>query len=139
MGRNEPRLGAAPPPSQDASKTRVNALMSGEGQGGGETVESRLAALKMRFRERAMTEARALELMIDEVQCGLPELEVQGEIRRIAHSLCGGGGTFGYAAISARAAELEELVLDHPDSPELSAACRALVAEIRRATAGAAA
>jgi chemotaxis protein histidine kinase CheA len=98
----------------------------------GETVESRFAALRLRFCERATAEARALELAIDKLQCGPPELEVQAEIRRIAHSLCGGGGTFGYAAISARAAELEELVLDHPDSPALAAVCHALVTEVRR-------
>jgi chemotaxis protein histidine kinase CheA len=102
----------------------------------GETVESRFAALRLRFCERATAESRALERMIDKLQDRQegepPELEVQGEIRRIAHSLCGGGGTFGYAAISACAAELEELVLDHPDSPALAAVCRALVTEVRR-------
>jgi chemotaxis protein histidine kinase CheA len=98
------------------------------------TVESRLAALKLRFCERALAEAHALELMIDQLDDGPPELEAQAEIRRIAHSLCGGGGTFGYADISDRAGELEELVLDHPDAPELPAACRTLVAEVRRAT-----
>jgi chemotaxis protein histidine kinase CheA len=115
MGRNEPQLDAAPST--------------------GEAVEDRLAALKMRFRERALAEARALELALGELRHGPPELEVQGEIRRIAHSLCGGGGTFGYTGISARAEALEELVLDDPDSPALADACRALVAEVRRAAA----
>ena len=103
------------------------------------TLADRQAALKLRFRERAMAEARALERLIDDLQHGPPELELQAEIRRIAHSLSGGGGTFGYAAISERAAELEELVLDCPDSPVLAGACRALVAEVRRMPTGAAA
>jgi len=96
-----------------------------------EALAQRLAALKTRFRERALGEAQALA-QLSETLDGPPELELQAQIRRIAHSLSGGGGTFGYDVISASAAKLEELVLDHPDAPELAATCRALVADVRR-------
>jgi chemotaxis protein histidine kinase CheA len=97
-----------------------------------ELFEDRLAALRQRFRDRANAESRALETIVLELEAGIPGGARQGEIKRIAHSLAGAGGTFGFSAISACAAELEEFVSDLPDSPELAGACRALILEIDR-------
>ena len=92
----------------------------------------RLGALRQRFRDRATTESEALENIATDLERGASAARLQAEIRRIAHSLAGAGGTFGFAGISARAAELEEFVSDVPDSLELADVCRALVKEIRR-------
>jgi HPt (histidine-containing phosphotransfer) domain-containing protein len=96
------------------------------------TLESELVVLKECFRLRAQTQSRTLAALADELERGTPPLQLQAEIRRLAHSLAGAGGTFGFGAISACAAELQEFVQDCPDSPELAAACRALVSEIWR-------
>lgn len=93
--------------------------------------EGRLAALRTRFLDRATIEAAELEGIASSREAGASG-PPQQQIRRIAHRLAGAAGTFGFAAIGARAAELEALVSDVPDSPELADACRALVAEIRR-------
>ena len=82
-----------------------------------ELFENRLAALRQRFRDRASAESRALEIIVLELEAGMPGGTRQAEIKRIAHSLAGAGGTFGFSAISACAAELEEFVSDLPNSP----------------------
>ncbi|RJT33399.1 histidine phosphotransferase [Mesorhizobium waimense] len=52
---------------------------------------------------------------------------------RIAHSLAGAGGTFGFPDISARASELERLRIGQADAAETGPALDALIAEIERA------
>jgi HPt (histidine-containing phosphotransfer) domain-containing protein len=94
----------------------------------------RLAALKLRFLDRAARESEALETIATDLERGASGAPICGEIRRIAHNLAGGGGTFGFVGISSYAAELEGFVSDNPDSPELADACRTLVGEIRRTT-----
>ncbi len=98
-----------------------------------ETFEERLAALRQRFRRRAVAESEVLERIVSELESGMPGVGLQAEICRIAHGLAGAGGTFGFAGISACAAELDDFVSDLPDSPELAGACRSLISEIRRA------
>jgi HPt (histidine-containing phosphotransfer) domain-containing protein len=97
-----------------------------------DNLEGRLAALRMRFLERANTDSAALEGIASGLGTGAAAGGDRQQIRRIAHSLAGTAGTFGFAAISFCAAELEEFVSNVPDSPELADACRILVAEIRR-------
>jgi HPt (histidine-containing phosphotransfer) domain-containing protein len=98
-----------------------------------DTFDNRLAALRQRFRDRANATSEVLEGIAADLERGAPGTLLQAEIQRIAHSLAGGGGTFGFAAISACAARLEEFANDLPDSPELPGACRALISEIERA------
>jgi len=93
--------------------------------------EGRLAALRRRFLDRATTESEALEGIASELEAGGQPAQAQQQIRRIAHSLAGAGGSFGFATISSCAAELEEFVSDVPDSPDLADACRTLIAAIR--------
>lgn len=52
---------------------------------------------------------------------------------RIAHSLAGAGGTFGFPDISARASALETLLIAQADATETGLALDALIAEIERA------
>jgi len=49
---------------------------------------------------------------------------------RIAHSLAGAAGTFGFPGISARASELETLLIEQPHAAR--AALETLIAEIER-------
>ncbi|WP_245273621.1 Hpt domain-containing protein [Mesorhizobium sp. WSM3224] len=49
---------------------------------------------------------------------------------RIAHSLAGAAGTFGFAEISARASALETLLIDQSDGGAGRTALDALIAEI---------
>jgi HPt (histidine-containing phosphotransfer) domain-containing protein len=93
--------------------------------------EGRLATLRRRFLERATAESEALEELASDLDSGAQRAHAQQQIRRIAHSLAGAGGTFGFTRISNCAVELEEFVSDVPDSPDLAAACRTLIAEIR--------
>ncbi|TIV66289.1 MAG: histidine phosphotransferase [Mesorhizobium sp.] len=54
---------------------------------------------------------------------------------RLAHSLAGAAGTFGFAEISARASELETLLIEQADGGSVRAALDALIAEIERTLA----
>ncbi|RWB73377.1 MAG: histidine phosphotransferase [Mesorhizobium sp.] len=51
---------------------------------------------------------------------------------RIAHSLAGAAGTFGFAEISARASALETLLVEQADGGTVRAALEALIVEIER-------
>lgn len=64
-----------------------------------------MEALKARFRNRCAIELAALErLKSDGVRSG-------GELQRIAHSLSGAGGTFGFPAVSDAAAPVDEALI----------------------------
>ncbi|WP_244672835.1 Hpt domain-containing protein [Mesorhizobium sp. 131-2-1] len=52
---------------------------------------------------------------------------------RLAHSLAGAAGTFGFPQISARASALETLLVEQADGGAIGAALDALIAEIERA------
>jgi HPt (histidine-containing phosphotransfer) domain-containing protein len=86
-----------------------------------DTFDNRLAALRQRFRDRASAESDALEGIVADLERGAPGTLLQAEIRRIAHSLAGAGGTFGFAAISACAARLDELPAICPIRPSFPA------------------
>ncbi|WP_292588082.1 Hpt domain-containing protein [Mesorhizobium sp.] len=54
---------------------------------------------------------------------------------RIAHSLAGSAGTFGFAEISARGCTLETLLVEQADGGSVHAALDALITEIERTLA----
>ena len=51
---------------------------------------------------------------------------------RIAHSLAGAAGTFGFAELSVRASTLETLLVEQSDEGAANAALDALIVEIER-------
>ncbi|WP_245429393.1 Hpt domain-containing protein [Mesorhizobium sp. WSM3860] len=57
------------------------------------------------------------------------------DVTRLAHSFAGAAGTFGFAEISARASELETLLVEQADGGDVRAALDALIAEIERTLA----
>jgi HPt (histidine-containing phosphotransfer) domain-containing protein len=56
----------------------------------------------------------------------------RAELRRIAHSLSGAGGLFGFPIISALAAELEQAIDQGEHGCELQARLDALTSELER-------
>ncbi|TIW08077.1 MAG: Hpt domain-containing protein [Mesorhizobium sp.] len=54
------------------------------------------------------------------------------DVTKLAHSLAGAGGTFGFAEISAKAAALETPLVEQADGGAIDAALDALIAEIER-------
>ena len=95
--------------------------------------DSRLGVLRNRFLDRARMESEVLDAIAGDIDGGGAGAKVGPLIRGIAHRLAGAGGTFGFAAISLCAAELQDFVSAVPDSPDIADACRALADEIRRA------
>lgn len=98
-----------------------------------DSFEDRLRELRERFRERALADTAAIEGMAEDLRTGAGPSDLAAQLRQIAHRLAGAGGTFGFAAISARASELEELLLEGHGDEELVERCHALVSEIRKA------
>ena len=101
-----------------------------------EKVPNRIAALRQRFVERAAGEREHLALLLHDLRAGtLPE-EQRAEMRRLAHSLAGTGGTFGFAEVSDAADRVEEICISDRDSrgapDDLVAAVEHLVAELAR-------
>ncbi|MFN3388742.1 MAG: Hpt domain-containing protein [Allosphingosinicella sp.] len=81
--------------------------------------DARMAQLRARFLDRAAAErAQLVEAMA---------ADDAAEIRRIAHSLSGAGGVFGFPAISASAQQVEETLDGPPDPAALDRLCRALL------------
>ncbi len=97
-----------------------------------DSFEDRLRELRERFRERALADTAAIEGMAEDLRTGAGPSDLAAQLRQIAHRLAGAGGTFGFAEISARASELEDLLEGHGDG-ELVERCQALVSEIRKA------
>jgi HPt (histidine-containing phosphotransfer) domain-containing protein len=97
------------------------------------TFEERLEELREKFRERAMVESSTIEGMAAEFRAGVAPSGLAAELRQIAHRLAGAGGTFGFAEISARATELEALLLDQSPDARIADHCLALVSVIREA------
>jgi HPt (histidine-containing phosphotransfer) domain-containing protein len=95
--------------------------------------ELQLDGLRRRFCDRAMAQSHELEEIVSKLEDGAAVREWGAEVRRIAHSLAGAGGTFGFSELSAHAGELDEFVRRPPESIELAGACRALICEIKRA------
>jgi HPt (histidine-containing phosphotransfer) domain-containing protein len=86
--------------------------------------EDRMHALRARFTERAGREREQLILAV--ASSDLPE------IRRIAHSLSGAGGVFGYPALSGEAQQVEEAMDAPAASIGLEELCRPLFQELDR-------
>ncbi|WP_246680325.1 Hpt domain-containing protein [Mesorhizobium sp. B2-8-9] len=64
-----------------------------------------------------------------------PPLPGNEPLIRVAHSLAGAAGTFGFAEISERASILEMLLVERADGGSVHAALGALIAEIERTLA----
>ena len=86
-----------------------------------QSIDQRVEQLRLRFRSRARDEHGLLAAALAAGDLG--------ELRRLAHSLSGAGGIFGYPGISALAAALEG-ALDRAEPPAPSAA--ALLAELEK-------
>ena len=81
-----------------------------------------MSRLRDRFVERSRADRVALSTAFD--------ADDRGELRRLAHSLSGAGGLFGFPQISARAAELEHAVDRNEPRDRLLDHLRALLDEI---------
>jgi hypothetical protein len=99
-----------------------------------DSFEAQIATIRHRFIDRATIQSARLEGIAYELDDGGVLSELRAEIRSIAHSLAGAGGTFGFLEISALASELDEFARLLPKPFEVAGACRALVLEIRRST-----
>ena len=86
------------------------------------------AALQQRFLARCVD--RLAELKVAREQGFVPGEGSDATLIGIAHSLAGAAGTFGFAGISARASELETLLIERPHAAR--AALDTLIAEIER-------
>lgn len=84
-------------------------------------VADKLAQLKQRFAERCRTSLQDLHDAKSDRQ----------RMTAIAHSLAGAGGTFGFPALSEKAARLETLLLENaPDVAKIDSVFAALVDEL---------
>jgi chemotaxis protein histidine kinase CheA len=93
--------------------------------------EDRLAALKQQFRVRAMGECETLQRIVVDMARGPPPAQLWEQIRQIAHSLAGAGGTLGFSGISASASVLEDIVSEGRNSSDVIDACQDLIAELK--------
>ena len=87
----------------------------------------------LRVRGRMAMERLALQNAVGGLGRGDSTDLPREEIRRIVHSLGGGGGTFGFTGVSACATALEEFVMEAPEARELVERCRTLALDIERA------
>jgi chemotaxis protein histidine kinase CheA len=94
--------------------------------------EDQLEALTRRFVHRAMNQLRTLEGIVFELENGASAEGLGTQVREIAHSLAGAGGTFGFSKLSACASDLMESEETLFRAPTLIGACRVLVVEIRQ-------
>ena len=93
-------------------------------------IEARLMRLREQFAARAATHVAMLDALAGRIADGGAAADHE-EVRRIAHSLAGAGGTFGFAVISKNAADLEDFIATGPDDAALAAHIRGAVAAIR--------
>lgn len=70
------------------------------------------AALQKEFLDTTRDRVAKLVCLLEEAAGETPAGEHGDEFRRIAHSVRGSGGSYGFAAISAVAGELEKAYLD---------------------------
>ncbi|MCA0010865.1 Hpt domain-containing protein [Mesorhizobium sp. B292B1B] len=87
------------------------------------------AALRQRFLARCADQLAALKATRE--RSAAPGTSGDA-LARIAHSLAGAAGTFGFAEISARASALEALLIEKEHEAAAEAALDALIAEIER-------
>ncbi|RAZ92925.1 histidine phosphotransferase [Mesorhizobium hawassense] len=88
------------------------------------------APLRQRFLTRCADQLAELKAIADGQ--GSSPIRSNDPLIRIAHSLAGAAGTFGYAEISARASALETLLVEQADGGTVRTALDALIAEIER-------
>jgi HPt (histidine-containing phosphotransfer) domain-containing protein len=92
-----------------------------------------LEALRARFRERSLGRLDRLAELQRQLAGAVAVTDDDAlftELRRLLHELAGGGATFGFPALGARAAELETIAKQRPDA--LAAALREALADMRR-------
>jgi HPt (histidine-containing phosphotransfer) domain-containing protein len=90
--------------------------------------DDHMARMRLRFRERALQDARALEDALHDGPAGM------AEIASLAHGLAGMAGMFGHTAIGEAATAIDRVFADEErPSPEM---VRALVAIIDREVGG---
>ena len=97
-----------------------------------DSFEIQLTGLRHKFCLRAMAQSMDLEGIVSQLEDGAPASGLRPEIQRIAHSLAGAGGTFGFARLSAQAGDLDEFTRGLSAPVDLAAACRSLISEIKR-------
>ncbi|MER0236523.1 Hpt domain-containing protein [Fulvimarina sp. MAC8] len=78
-----------------------------------EQFQTRMAALNDKFRERSMEQYHHLVSLTETKSPAVDELEA---IRKIAHSLAGSAGLFGYDKVARQAATVEDEILAKADS-----------------------
>ncbi|WP_224544801.1 Hpt domain-containing protein [Mesorhizobium sp. CA16] len=89
------------------------------------------APLRQRFLTRCADQLAELKAIAHQAT----PLPGNDPLIRLAHSLAGAAGTFGFAEISARASTLETLLIEQADGASMRAALDALIAEIERTLA----
>ncbi|RWA70659.1 MAG: histidine phosphotransferase [Mesorhizobium sp.] len=89
------------------------------------------APLRQRFLARCTDQLAELKA----VREGGPLPGSSDSLVKLAHSLAGAAGTFGFAEISARASVLETLLVEQADGGSVRAALDTLIAEIERTLA----
>jgi CheY-like chemotaxis protein len=92
-----------------------------------------IAARRVSFLERAREQAKTLATECASLDDPVQQTETLDSIRSIAHSIAGGAGIFGLAAIGKAAAELEAACDGGVTALELEEAIAGLAAQIRRA------
>ena len=86
------------------------------------------APLRQRFLTRCADQLTELKA----IACQGDPLPGSDPLIKIAHSLAGAAGTFGFAEISARASALETLLINQADGAAVRAALDALIGDIER-------
>ncbi|MCO5169859.1 MAG: Hpt domain-containing protein [Planctomycetes bacterium] len=94
--------------------------------------EARLQALRREFLAEARSEAEELERLVAR---GAPAGDAAPRCRKLAHDLRGSGGSYGFPAVSAAAAALEEGLASGGGAADLPALARALRAAVEAARA----
>ncbi|PBB31200.1 histidine phosphotransferase [Mesorhizobium sp. WSM3868] len=85
------------------------------------------------LRERFLTRCAS---QLAQLQAAREATPVPGsDVTKLAHSLAGAAGTFGFAEISVRASALETLLIEQAEGGDVRAALDALIAEIERTLA----
>lgn len=97
--------------------------------------EDALALLRERFLTRCREQAAALRAAFESRQ-PISAATDDGGLPKTVHSLAGAGGTFGFPDISARASELETLLIEETvDADAARHALRALIEALEKALA----
>ncbi|CDX46250.1 conserved hypothetical protein [Mesorhizobium plurifarium] len=89
------------------------------------------APLRQRFLARCVDQLAELKAIAHQAA----PLPGNDSLTRLAHSLAGAAGTFGFTEISARASALETLLIEQADGASVRAALDGLIAEIERTLA----